>query len=588
MNSAVYKHLLLTYGRRPSIWIGLVLELIRSIVLRVLQPLIMAQVAAHLAASDFGGVQRYILYFLICSVLGSLIGAAGDLISLRTENDQYGQLIMEYYRKLTGKDMAFYRDHQSGYLVSLFRQYLDSLLQLIRFIRGDAIRSGVSLVLPALVLLFINLRLGLIAMAVIALQLVYIVWASARVNVFRAQSHEIYRKVTGEVADIITNMTAYKSSGVERQARARMLALAREETRVFWDRRMRAIMYDLPRDILTAGGITLAFLVVATGTTNGSASVGLIVLALMYMFQISRNVSDLPNLMAAHDDLITKAYPTLAYLGDDHETILDPPKPKELKLTKGAIELDDVWFSYPDHAGSSRIVPVFEGLTMSIHGGEQIGIVGLSGAGKSTLASLLLRFDDINRGAIRIDGADIREVRQSDLRRHIAYVPQEPLLFHRSIRENIAYFNTEATQQDIQRAAQAAHAHDFITRLPGGYDSLVGERGVKLSGGQKQRVVIARAILKNAPIMIFDEATSALDTESERIIQRALPEILGPHTAIVIAHRLSTIAGLDRILVMHHGAIVEEGTHAELLEAHGRYYSLWQKQAGHREPVLPA
>jgi len=169
-------------------------------------------------------------------------------------------------------------------------------------------------------------------------------------------------------------------------------------------------------------------------------------------------------------------------------------------------------------------------------------------------------------------------VRQSELHQSIAYVPQEPLLFHNTIRENIAYFSEEATDKAIIRAAKAAHAHEFIEKLPNGYDTVVGERGVKLSGGQKQRVAIARAILKNARIMIVDEATSALDTESEKIIQAALPQIIGKQTAIVIAHRLSTIAGLERILVMHDGEIVESGSHDELLELKGRYYSLWQKQ----------
>jgi len=255
-----------------------------------------------------------------------------------------------------------------------------------------------------------------------------------------------------------------------------------------------------------------------------------------------------------------------------------------LSIKKGAIAIDHVSFSYPAHEGQTKRIPVFRDLTIHIAGGEQVGIVGLSGAGKSTLVSLLMRFDDITGGAIKIDGTDLRDVRQDELHQKIAYVPQEPLLFHSTIKENIAYFNDEATEADILAAARAAYAHEFIEKLPNGYATIVGERGVKLSGGQKQRIVIARAILKNAPLMIFDEATSALDTESEKIIQKALPQIIGKHTAIVIAHRLSTIAGLDRILVMHDGNIVESGTHDELLKTKGRYYSLWQKQIG-SEPL---
>jgi ATP-binding cassette subfamily B protein len=296
------------------------------------------------------------------------------------------------------------------------------------------------------------------------------------------------------------------------------------------------------------------------------------------MFQIVRNVSELPSLVVEHDDFVTKIYPTLKYLNNDNETIKDSLQPTKFDTKTGEISIENINFSYPSHSGEGQRISVFKGLSISVAAGEQVGIVGLSGAGKTTLANLLMRFDDIDEGSIKIDGIDIRDINQSELRQNIAYVPQEPMLFHRTIKENIAYFNDGADNTSIIRAAKAAHAHEFINKLPGGYDTIVGERGVKLSGGQKQRVVIARAILKNAPIMIFDEATSALDSESEQIIQRAMPEIIGKQTAIVIAHRLSTVARLDRIVVMQDGKIIEEGKHEELLKLKGRYYSLWQKQ----------
>jgi ATP-binding cassette subfamily B protein len=579
MNQAVYKHLLETYGRLPAVWFGLSLEIIRTLAVRIVGIYFMSQIAARLAAGDISGATDFVVYFFFTFMFGSLIGAAGELISLRAENKRYPEFTLTYFLKLTGKDMAFYRDNQSGYLVAQFRQYLDGILELTRFLRVDAVRAAVSLTVPAIVLFVLHRPLGLVAFGVLAIQLVYIFFMSAKINQYRLRSHEIYRKVSGETADVITNITAFKSSGVERKAYGYMNKLVAEETKLFWLRRSRAIYYDLPRDLLTAFGVSAAFFVVVTTSDGGAASVGLTVLALTYMFQIIRNVNELPNLITRHDEIITKAYPGLEYLGNGHETVSDPDQPQELKLNSGTIELRGVSFSY---AAEGHEVKVFENLSFKIAGGQRVGIVGLSGAGKSTLASLLLRFDDVQSGAILIDGVDIRDVRQSELRRHIAYVPQEPILFHRTIRDNIAYFDDRATEADIQRAAKAAHAHEFIKRLPQGYDSMVGERGVKLSGGQKQRVVIARAILKNAPIMLFDEATSALDTESERIIQQALPGIIGRHTAIVIAHRLSTIAGLDRILVMHDGKIEEDGSHAELLRAGGRYASLWKRQVeGH-------
>jgi ATP-binding cassette subfamily B protein len=204
--------------------------------------------------------------------------------------------------------------------------------------------------------------------------------------------------------------------------------------------------------------------------------------------------------------------------------------------------------------------------------------VGESGAGKSTFVSLLLRFVEPEDGKIVIDGENIACLRQDDLRRAIAYVPQEPLLFHRSLRENIKYGNSDASEEEMRVAVKRAHATDFIEKLPQGYDTLVGEKGIKLSGGQKQRIMISRAILKKAPILVLDEATSSLDSRSEKLIQSALEELMRNRTTIVIAHRLSTLKQMDRIIVFDNGKIVEDGGHKDLLNKKGKYYELWQHQ----------
>jgi ATP-binding cassette subfamily B protein len=257
--------------------------------------------------------------------------------------------------------------------------------------------------------------------------------------------------------------------------------------------------------------------------------------------------------------------------------ILDKPHAKPLRVTKGELALNDVNFQYSDSAADKS---VFSNLNLTIKPGEKVGLVGPSGGGKSTLTRLLLRFEDINDGTINIDSQNIAEVTQASLRQAVSYVPQEPLLFHRTIHENIAYGHQDADMDKIKKAAKQAHAHEFIEELAEGYETIVGERGVKLSGGQRQRIAIARAILKDAPILILDEATSALDSESEVLIQKALWKLMENRTAIVIAHRLSTIQKMDRILVLEGGSIVEQGTHTALLKQKGTYAKLWAHQSG--------
>jgi ATP-binding cassette subfamily B protein len=245
-----------------------------------------------------------------------------------------------------------------------------------------------------------------------------------------------------------------------------------------------------------------------------------------------------------------------------------------LSLTKGQITFDDVTFHY------KHTNPLFKNLSLTIEPGQKVGLVGYSGGGKTTFANLVLRLYEVTDGCIRIDGQAIQNVTQDSLHAHIGMIPQDPSLFHRTLMENIRYGNMEATDADVREAAKRAHAHDFIVNLPDGYASLVGERGVKLSGGQRQRIAIARAILKNAPILFLDEATSQLDSMTERDIQDSLWTLMQDKTTIVIAHRLSTLLHMDRILVFDRGKIVEDGTHEQLLNNTGLYKTLWDTQVG--------
>jgi ATP-binding cassette subfamily B protein len=246
----------------------------------------------------------------------------------------------------------------------------------------------------------------------------------------------------------------------------------------------------------------------------------------------------------------------------------------ELQVTRGEIEYRQVYFAHADRT------PVFEGLNVRIAGGEKVALVGPTGAGKSTFVRLLRRQFALDAGQIVVDGQDVSAVRLDSLNLAIGEVPQSPNLFHRSLRENIRYARPEATDAEVDDAARKAHCHEFIVRRAEGYDTIVGEQGVRLSGGERQRVAIARAFLKNAPVLVLDEATSSLDSETEHLIQEALFRLIEGRTVIAIAHRLSTIARMDRLIVLESGCIRESGTHAELLAAGGIYSQLWRRQSG--------
>jgi ATP-binding cassette subfamily B protein len=266
----------------------------------------------------------------------------------------------------------------------------------------------------------------------------------------------------------------------------------------------------------------------------------------------------------------------MVHLFDQPYGVADAPGAVPLKVESGEICFDRVTFTY---AGQHE--PLYRDLTVWISAGERVGLVGHSGSGKTTFVKLIQRLYDVSGGRVLIDGQDVRKATQQSLRAQIAIVPQEPILFHRSLAENIAYARPDATQAEIERAAKLANAHDFIVRLPRGYRTLVGERGVKLSGGERQRVALARAFLADAPILILDEATSSLDSESEALIQEAMDRLMRGRTSIVIAHRLSTVRTMDRILVFENGDIVEDGTHETLLRrAHGHYKRLFDRQSG--------
>ena len=381
-------------------------------------------------------------------------------------------------------------------------------------------------------------------------------------------------KLSGTIADSVTSNAVVKSFGAEAREDAR---LARVVSR--WRRRVNRtwLRYN------TTNAAQLVVLLCLRGSVIGGAlllwlaghaSPGDVTYVLTsyyvihaYLRDVGTHVNNLQRSVNDMDELVA--------IHTEPMGITDVAGAHPIRITSGHIVFDGVTFHYGGH-----LTPLYDGLSVDIRAGERLGLVGRSGSGKTTFVKLVQRLYDVTGGRILIDGQNIAEVTQQSLRSQIAIVQQEPILFHRSLAENIAYGRPGASEAAIERAARLANAHDFIRRLPKGYGTLVGERGIKLSGGERQRVALARAFLADAPILILDEATSSLDSESEALISEAMERLMKGRTSIVIAHRLSTVRGLDRILVFDHGRIVEQGTHALLTRRSGGIYrGLFERQA---------
>jgi ABC-type transport system involved in Fe-S cluster assembly fused permease/ATPase subunit len=338
-------------------------------------------------------------------------------------------------------------------------------------------------------------------------------------------------------------------------------------------------MLNFGQGAIISVGVTIIMFFAAGGVVDGSMSIGDLVLVNAFLLQLFIPLNFLGivyrqiKYSLADMDLVFKLLET-------EPEITDEPQSGPLELRRGEVRFEHVSFGY----NVDR--QILDDVDFSIQPGEKVAVVGHSGAGKSTLSRLLFRFYDVNQGAITIDGQDLRKVTQQSLRGAIGIVPQDTVLFNESIFYNLAYGRPDASREEIEQAAAMAHIREFIESLPQGYDTIVGERGLKLSGGEKQRIAIARAILKRPRIMVFDEATSSLDTRTEQAIQETLGEVAENHTTLVIAHRLSTVVDADRILVMDAGRIVEQGTHTELMSLGEIYHDMWQLQQEERRQLL--
>lgn len=471
----------------------------------------------------------------------------------------------------------FHANSFGGSLVSQTNKFVASYVRIADTTYFQVYMLVLTLILSSIVLID---RAPLVVAFLWIVTIVYtylMVLITRTTRQFTAREARAQNKVTGVLADAITNVMAVKSFSMLAGEKKRFARVTETSMQATNDVMQATTRKDIYAATFTIGLMIVALVLAVVSVTRFGAAASTVFIVYAYALSLSRRLWEINSqALRNFNRAIGDARDMVLTLGLEPE-VKDPERPEPARIKNGEITFRDVTFT---HDNANQADSLFTAFNLHIAKGEKIGLVGHSGAGKTSFTRLLLRFSDIDSGEILIDGQNIAHITQEDLRRHIAYVPQEPLLFHRSIAENIAYGKPGATQEEIALAAKHAHAHEFIETLPQKYDTLVGERGVKLSGGQRQRIAIARAMLKDAPILVLDEATSALDSESERLIQDALWKLMQGRTAIVIAHRLSTIQKMDRIVVLDNGTIAEEGSHKTLLAQNGIYASLWAHQSG--------
>ncbi|WP_395105842.1 ABC transporter ATP-binding protein [Actinomadura sp. SCN-SB] len=540
-----------------------------------LTPLVVAALVGHLAGggeSDLAALLPYLLCFAGLMLAGESLWRAGLHFVNRMEGRGIERLAIEGMDELLAKDAAFFQDNFAGSLTKRILGYSGGFEHFADALVFSIMANVVPLSFASVVLWRYHpvLVLVLVGLIIVTGFLVFPFIRRRQVLVDEREAAKV--RVSGHVADVMTNMETVRAFAAERREAAEFRGRVAEQYRLTlrsWDYgNLRVDTIVAPMSILTA---TLGLL--AAVALRGGLGVEAVVVTFSYYTHATRIMFEFNQIYRRLESTLTESAQFTELLLVP-PTVVDPPDPLPLRPADTAVRFERVRFAYGDGP------PLFEKLDLEIPSGAKVGLVGRSGGGKTSLTRLLLRLMDVDGGRILVGGQDIARLRQADLRGLIAYVPQEPAMFHRSVRDNIAFARPGATEAEIMRAARAAHVTEFAEGLPHGFDTLVGERGVKLSGGQRQRVALARAILRDAPILLLDEATSALDSESELLVQEALWRLMRDRTALVVAHRLSTVVRMDRLVVLDRGRVVEQGSHRELLQSKGPYARLWHHQSG--------
>lgn len=555
--------------------------LTRPTALLVYNVLIPFQIAYGLQAvitRNFDQVGGYAFNILILASVYSLLWGFGGVAVIK--NAKVG---IQYIQR---KVFSNYLEKDYEYLNSVFlgslsnqavrlREALDEYNQIL----FNGFTKHIVVTLTSIVIIgYHSIWLAIITLLSMAIILGFTIRITRWRIKYRRLLSDSSSRLAGVIADTIGHSTTVKSFASERLEESRMRLTLKELATAQYNSWMTSIPADLGRMILASVSTVLLLIITAKLYQNGAISIAIVILVQLYVIKLIAATQEIADLIKSYEAVMSAAHQAVKTMLIK-PMVKDKPKTKKLKpLDNIKIEFNQVSFRYSDMKRHQSAVNNF---SLVIEPGERVGLVGYSGSGKTTLTKLLLRFMDVSRGSITLNNIDIRDLRQAILRRQIAYVPQDPTLFHRSVFENVSYGDPSAKKSEILRAVKAANVSEFVEALPRGLETLVGERGIKLSGGQRQRVAIARAILKDAPVLILDEATSSLDSKSEQLIQQALWKLIKGKTALVIAHRLSTIQKMDKIVVMHRGRVAQAGTHQNLLkDKRGIYARLWLHQSG--------
>ena len=546
----------------------------------VAAPLIFAnllgRIANHGPHQSVSSFAPLIVAYAVVLVAATAFGRIGGWLNWGATLRSFGRAITNGYDHLIGLSHGWHTDRPSGEVIATLETSTWAFVELIEAMVWGILRISVTTLGAIVVLGIVAWPVALVMLGLVGVFVLVLHHRMARVVAAEKDFSDAHSRATGVIADTITNLTTVRSQAAEGREKGNVGTLVGDSLSA--DFRARRVFTSTRLQMESA----MAFFnwaAVAVGIVlalHHVAAAGVVYLILFYATFVGTSLEELFEFIRLMSRAIGRCA-KFAGIAATRPDIIDLPGAPDLVVPRGRVEFRELRFAYKEGAR------LFDGLDLRIEPGEHVGLVGPSGSGKTTLTKLLLRFADRDGGQILIDGQDIARVTQHSLRRHIGYVPQDPQMLHRTIAENICYGldAADVVDMDLVRAVgRAAYVDEFVERLPAGYETIVGERGLKLSGGQRQRVAIAQAMAKGAKVLVLDEATSALDSESESLVQEALWHLMEGTTALVVAHRLATIARLDRIVVLDHGGVVEQGTHAQLLAREGVYGRLWAHQSG--------